>query len=112
MAGIYSNLPYVTSKICLGNLNILFRRHLPILPNDHTTERILIPFSAIFFFFLSHCVETECSGGIQMFAFIDNILIKAYESFAYVGYIYASWSYPIFEKSQLVQIGQKIFCLV
>lgn len=47
-----------------------------------------------------------------MFAFIDNILIKAYESFAYVGYIYASWSYPIFEKSQLVQIGQKIFCLV
>lgn len=77
MAGIYSNLPYVTSKICLGNLNILFRRHLPILPNDHTTEHILIPFSAIFYFFLSHCVETKYSGRIQMFAFIENIFIKA-----------------------------------
>lgn len=112
MAGIYSNLPYVTTKICLGNLNILFRRHFAHFAKwSHNWARSNIILCYILIFF-SHCVEIKYSGRTQVFAVIENIFIKVYESFACVGYVYASWSYQIFEKSQQGLIGQKTLCPV
>lgn len=99
MAGIYSNLPYVTSKICLGNLIVLFRRHFAHFAKwSHNWARSNIILCYILIFF-SHCVEIKYSGRTQVFAVIENIFIKVYESFACVGYVYASWSYQIFEES-------------